>query len=104
MYELGNYKKNSLPSATKTVPVFTSGGNNNYYVTKDNIENYKDNNDILSIDNQTFKDYLVFLSNSLEFDNVKYQNVVNFLVMERCIETDNCKYAYLEVFDDEITP
>ena len=58
-----------------------------YYTNKNNIPSLK-NEEI----NPTFKDYLDFLNSSLDIggDN-------RLLVMERCIDNDNCKYAYLEV-------
>ena len=49
--------------------------------------------DKLSVSNQTFKDYLEYIDSSVTFETE------NILVMERCIDTDNCKYAYLEVFN-----
>lgn len=60
---------------------------------------YLNYNDLstLSVSNQTFKDYIEFLNNSATFETE------NILVMERCIDSDNCKYAYLEVFDSEET-
>jgi len=60
------------------------------------IRNQKDilNADIVKNDNPTFRDYVVFLNDSdIEFK-------ANYLmIMERCITTDDCKYAYLEVYD-----
>ena len=103
LYELGQYKKNDL-STIKNMFIYNDVNNTIYYVSKDDIKQYKYDVSILSIDNQTFQDYFSFLSNSLELDDVKYQNVDNFLVMEKCINEDNCKYAYLEVFNDELSP
>ena len=47
--------------------------------------------------NATFKDYVDYLSASIEFKS----NYI--LVMERCIDKDDCKYAYLEVYDGKET-
>ena len=41
---------------------------------------------------ETFKDYLRYLSTSIESD------ADDFLVMEKCISENDCKYAYLEVY------
>ena len=60
-----------------------------YYLRYQDINN-------LNVSNQTFKDYLGYISDAVNFDT-EY-----ILVMERCINNDinNCKYAYLEVFDN----
>ena len=52
------------------------------------------NNDIVKEENLTFKDYVTFLNDAeIEFK-------ANYLmIMERCISSDDCKYAYLEVYD-----
>ena len=44
---------------------------------------------------QTFKDYISYLSTSDDLDNKS--NYV--LIMERCNIDNDCKYAYLEVYD-----
>lgn len=51
--------------------------------------------------NQTYKDYVNYLSNSIDFGGFNYM-----MVLERCnkldngdIDIDNCKYAYLEIFE-----
>lgn len=49
---------------------------------------------------QTYKDYLEYLSDGIELSD----EADSFLIMERCIDQDNCKYAYLEVFNNEETP
>ena len=56
--------------------------------------NYQDL-DKLSVTNQTFKDYLKYIKDAVDFET-DY-----ILVMERCInnDIDNCKYAYLEMFN-----
>ena len=41
---------------------------------------------------ETFKDYLRYLATSIESD------AYEFLVMEKCANEDDCKYAYLEVY------
>lgn len=60
-----------------------------YYLSKNDISN-------LNVANKTFKDYLAYIKDSVTFETN------NILVMERCENSDinNCKYAYLEVFDD----
>ena len=95
LYELGNYEKNSLPASTSSSPVLdNSDGILIYYVNKDVIKNNS-----LSVTNQTFKDYLEYLSTSLDFKKIEDDGVSNLLIMEKCINVDNCKYAYLEVFN-----
>ena len=48
----------------------------------------------LNVSNQTFKEYLEYISGSVTFDT-EY-----ILVMENCLKDNinKCKYAYLEVF------
>ena len=104
LYELGNYKKSTkLTNSTKNDPIEEKKGEKIYYIRKELLEKYKanDNDDILSV-SPKLKDYLNYLSSSLDF---KDASVVNFLIMERCmVSSDDCKYAYLEVFDEDITP
>lgn len=47
--------------------------------------------------NPTFKDYISFLSDSVDLTNTEY-----VMIMESCDTSDenNCKYAYLEVKND----
>lgn len=75
------------------------------YLIKDPIENINDNalKDISSI---TFKEYIKYLKDAVKIDS-------NYLMtMERCfyvkdkngnetseVDRDNCKYAYLELYD-----
>lgn len=66
----------------------------------------KDNNHYINVNaldgtnvNETFKDYMKYLSNSV----TPRSNYI--MVMERCniksgtLNTDDCKYAYLEIYD-----
>ena len=48
---------------------------------------------LISSVNSTFVDYIQYLYRSSNFES----NYV--MVMENCIDRDNCKYAYLEVYD-----
>ena len=54
--------------------------------------------------NQTFKDYLSYLSSSEKnFSGGTVQFTDGVLIMENCYDDNNCKYAYLEVnFDDSM--
>lgn len=94
LYELADFKNISLPSNTSTSPALNNSGKIIYYVNRDVIKN-----NTLNVSNQTFKDYLEYLSTSLDFEKFESDGVTNLLVMEKCIDTDNCKYAYLEVYD-----
>ena len=72
-----------------------------YNVKKDDVKNNTINIEGL---NETFKDYLKYLSTSLDFENMKImgQIVENILIMEKCNNEEiNCKYAYLEVYNNE---
>ena len=93
LYELANFRDTSLTSDTTTnvtKDLLEADSNKAiYYVNKNDIKKKQ-----LSVLNQTFKDYIEFLSNSLDFQNIEEDEL---LVMERCITDDNCKYAYLEV-------
>ena len=46
--------------------------------------------------NPTFKDYLDYLTDAIDYSSTNY-----LMVMERCITVteDDCKYAYLEIYD-----
>jgi len=95
-----NIFNNSLSSAKSTpVNIFNNGGNSIPKLNSGDsvflIYNHKEKieSSVLSSVNLTFKDYIDYLSTSIEFKT----NYI--MVMERCIDTDNCKYAYLEVYD-----
>lgn len=47
--------------------------------------------------NETYKDYINYLKDSI---NSETQNII---IMESCPTSNNCKYAYLEVFPNEKT-
>ena len=86
LYELANIRDNTnLDELASKSEIPQSDNNKVYYLNKNDVSS-------LEVTNKTFKDYLDFLSTSLEVETD------NILVMERCITTDNCKYAYLEVF------
>ena len=106
-------------SNTQVVDIYSSNGNNIFSLPETEISSYitdtvfliktnKSSNkykitgtELNSKEiNQTFKDYLNFLSSSTTF-NSNY-----IMVMERCTTTlddkkniDDCKYAYLEIYD-----
>lgn len=101
LYELASIRDNNFGSLT-----LNSTNNVNgkliYYVSLDSVKNKTISKTNL---NETFKDYLDYLSTSLDFDNMKINEfeVNNILVMEKC-DSDgksNCKYAYLEVLENE---
>ena len=92
LYELGNYRYNYLSVGVSDVPVLDEELKKIYYVNLDVVKNNS-----LSVENQTFKDYLKYLSTSLDYDKSNDDGVGEILLMERCIDEDNCKYAYLEV-------
>ena len=103
LYELGNYKKDNFDETNIENPIDDDNkGRKIYYFKRDDLENY---NDILDV-SPKLNDYLNYLSSSLDFDNIDAEN---FLIMEKCSgvsgeDADNCKYAYLEVFNEENTP
>lgn len=73
-------------------------GNLTCHTTKDKII---ENKVVLTSSvKQTYKDYLEYLSDGIELSD----EADSFLIMERCVDQDNCKYAYLEVFNNEETP
>ena len=99
LYELANFRDTKLGGYNHSITTDLLSDNMKaiYYVDKKVIKN-----NTLNVTNQTFKDYLKYLSTSLDFDNLKKANgssVEYLLVMERCITQDNCKYAYLEVLN-----
>lgn len=103
LYQLA-YVRDSIDFSTVypsiSEAVYTDDSSVVYYVNKYDIVN-------LNVDNITYKEYLDFLIGSLEVDNMNIdgKDVTNILIMEKC-EIDgktNCKYAYLEVLDEETT-
>lgn len=92
LYELGSIRekyKDELSSIGSTGTVLNEDNRQVYYVDVIEITDMVDDNNL----NLTFRDYLKFLSTSLEV------STDSILVMEKCIDSDNCKYAYLEVFE-----
>lgn len=98
LYELANIRNYSLD--TLTVGSNNVDGDIIFFVDKNDVKNKNINTDSL---NQTFKDYLDYLSTSVDFDSLKIgeSEVTNILIMENCSDENNCKYAYLEVLGDE---
>ena len=69
-----------------------------YYIDKNKVkEKTIDTSGI----NKTYVDYIKYLSTSIDYNSLTNNNVSNILIMENCKDQDNCKYAYLEVFDNE---
>jgi len=99
LYKLANIRDNYLYPETIGSKKEVLGGLV-YYVSKNDVKNKNIN---VSGLNQTFKDYLNYLSTSLDFDNlvIDSMEIQNMLIMENCSDKDNCKYAYLEVLDDD---
>ena len=98
LYKLANIRDNSwYPDEVSNKPV-VYGNNTIYYINKNDVKNRNVDTNGLK---QTFKDYLDYLSTSLDFDNLKIGNykIQNMLIMESCFDKNNCKYAYLEVPD-----
>ena len=94
LYKLANYRDtiinaSSIPNADTNLS--TVQGETIYYLNKDDIIN---KNQVAKVVNQTFKDYIEYLSGSLDAETP------NILIMERCDAdgASNCKYAYLEVY------
>lgn len=90
--------KNSYKHLNNDVGVVSG---ENVYIIRNERDVFDKN--ILGVSNQTFKDYLDFLMETKKSNDVsKKPFSANYLmVMERCITTDDCKYAYLEVYDGE---
>jgi hypothetical protein len=101
LYLLANYRETSIDNTTSpsyTIPIINSNEEKIYYINKNDLENVKKQNI-----NPTFKDYITYLSGSLDLNNLKKADgtdIENLLVMERCNSDGktNCKYAYLEVY------
>ena len=98
LYKLANIRDNSWYPDTVSNKYVVYGENTIYYVNKNDVKNKNMDTDGL---HQTFKDYLNYLSTSINFDELKIgdRNVENILIMESCTDIDNCKYAYLEVLN-----
>ena len=97
LYQLANIRemyRDELDGIGSTGAVINENGSQVYYLDVNEIT------DMYSQTiNPTFKDYIEYISDSVTFDTD------NILIMERCIngDKDNCKYAYLEVFNNEET-
>lgn len=93
LYELANIReayKEELSGIAFTGNIISENNTEVFYVDMSEIK------DMLNSGiSETFKDYVTFLSTSLEVETE------SILVMEKCSDDDNCKYAYLEVFNDE---
>ena len=95
LYELGNIRDNKLSELTIDSKNDITG-DIVYYVNKDKVKNKEiDTSGI----NPTFSDYIDYLSTSLDYDSLTSDGVTNILIMENCSGADDCKYAYLEVFE-----
>lgn len=93
LYKLAGVRekyKDTLDDIASTDIVVNENNVKVYYLNKNEITKMLDINI-----NATFKDYIEYINDSVTFETD------NILVMERCIDKDNCKYAYLEVFNNE---
>ena len=100
LYELGNYRDengDTITGASSLSLLFEDdiAKEKIYFVLCSEISQLKE-----TVANQTFKDYIKFLSTSLDIEELESNGIDSILVMEKCIDSDNCKYAYLEVFDE----
>lgn len=89
LYELANIRDtNTFTGKSSKTQILNETYRKVYYLNHNDLST-------LSVRNQTFKDYLSYIKDSVTFETD------NILVMERCINNniDNCKYAYLEVFE-----
>lgn len=99
LYELANIRDNYLyPDNVGGKKV--DGGKTIYYVSTNSVKNKTIDTDGLK---KTFKEYLDYLSTSLDYNSMVINESVikNLLIMENCSDANNCKYAYLEVLDDD---
>lgn len=71
------------------------GTSDNVFIIYNNRKNLN-GNELNNVDgiHPTYKDFISFLSSSVDFTNTDY-----VMVMEKCNNDDDCKYAYLEVYD-----
>ena len=103
LYELAYIRDNNVNGVLNTLNTKKDvNGDVVYYVEKINVKNKTINTDGL---NKTFKEYLDYLSTSINFDKLVVDDwlIKNVLIMESCIDKKNCKYAYLEVVDNYST-
>lgn len=95
--EVGDVKKvinlNGIIDTGDTVYFVHNKSYNLNHIKNNGIIDYFNNSDI----NPTFEDYIDFLSTSATLKS----NYV--MIMETCVSTDDCKYAYLEVYDGKET-
>lgn len=93
LYELANIRdtyKEEIEDVGSTGCVINETNREVYYLAVDEISDMFDSGAI----SNTFIDYLEYLATSLETD------ADNILVMEKCASENDCKYAYLEVYDE----
>ena len=94
--------KNNLYNNLSILTLYLSSNNIDKVNTGDNlflVYHAKDNLSRIptaSI-NKTFKDYIDYLKTSATFDS----NYI--MIMERCYDTNDCTYGYLEVYDGNET-
>lgn len=111
LYELANIRDNNINNildSSNSNKIIEINGDFVYNLKIDKEENI--NNTINTAINtaglnETFKEYLEYLSTSIDLNNMKITvknvqvDVDNVLIMENCIDANNCKYAYLEVLN-----
>lgn len=101
LYKLAYIRDNNIDEILNTVNTNKTIDGNLIYYTE--ITKVKDKSINKSGLKKTFKEYLDYLSTSLDFDNMKINgiNIDNILIMEKCSDENNCKYTYLEVKNNE---
>ena len=108
--QMNDFISNTKASNNKYTLIYETGDDNNIFAIPSAEKSTKYNDLVYLVNvnrgtissnvikdniNETFKEYLDFLNGSVEFDS-------NFIILiERCETSndDNCKYAYLEVYD-----
>lgn len=99
LYQLGYYRDVLIESGNK-LNEYIAGSSESIKLEKLNkgdtaylVKANKLNKDVVIEENLTFIDYVQFLTDSIKFKS----NYV--MILESCKTEDDCKYAYLEVYD-----
>ena len=92
-HQIGNLLQDAKTSHVKKVDTISTGGNVFIIYNKKNNLNGNELDGINDI-HPTYKDYIMYLSSAVNLTDSDY-----VMVMEKCKTEDDCKYAYLEVYE-----
>lgn len=95
-HQIGNLLQDAKTSNVKKVDNITTDGN--VFIIYNNKNNLSGSElDGINDIHPTYKDYIMYLSSAVDLTDSDY-----VMIMEKCKTEDDCKYAYLKLYDGTV--